>query len=385
METLAVDVDQTKVDLAGYVNAKCVVSSYVASLLNTDISGVVFNDLPEDLAKQLPEDPKVILETLKGELATAREHGLTWSNTIEPGLTSIPQAIINYNSQFQVEYNYIRPLVQDLIANPSDQAKRTEVLQLFQGLLDNLNTQEASIVGEMNLIRQFNTDIHTDSLNFSNANNDFAAIEQWEQANIDALNAEITAINDVIKALNTEITVTAIAAGVSVAVTAGGIYLMVTSGPVGAIVGAVVTVIGMVGVGVSVGFLISAIEEKAEEESKKAKDQLEVTLLTQQVTALNSVETTLGSLVGKGTAAEAAVQVILDTWGTLQAKLEAVIKDLEDSEKHIGDIMSLVDLDTAKDQWAQLQEFAEAMQALPVDINYDVNKANLAVKSMKAA
>ncbi len=385
METLAVDVNQTKTDLASYVNAKCVVSSYVASLLNTNISGVVFNDLPEDLAKQLPEDPKVILDTLKGQLATAREHGLTWSNTIEPGLTSIPQSIINYNSQFQVEYNYIRPLVQDLIANPSDQAKRTEVLQLFQGLLDNLNTQETSIVNEMNLIRQFNTDIHSDSLNFSDANSSFEAIRVWEQANIDALNAEIKAINDVIKALDTEITVTAIAAGASVAITAGGVYLMVTSGPVGAIVGAVVTVVGMIGVGVSVGFLISAIEEKAEEESKKAKDQLEVTLLTQQVTALDAVETTLGSLVEKAGAAEAAVQVILDTWGTLQAKLEAVIKDLEDSEKHIGDIMSLVDLDTAKDQWAQLQEFAEAMQALPVDINYDVNKANLAIKSMKAA
>jgi len=379
------DVNQTKDDLASYVNAKCVVSSYVAGLLNTDISGVVFNDLPDDLKKQLPEDPKVILDRLKGQLATARGHGLTWSNTIEPGLTSIPQAIINYNTQFYVEYDYIRPLLQALIDNPADQEKRKEVTQLFQGLLNKLNEQETSIVDEMNLIKQFNIDIHNDSLNFSNANGDFEAIRVWEKANIDALNSVITALNEEISALNKEITATAITAGVSVAITGGGIYLMVTGGPVGAIVGAVISVVGMIGVGVSVGFLIASIEKKAEEQSKLAKDQLEVTLLTQQVTALNSVEATMGSLVEQSHAAEAAVQVILDTWATLKVKLEAVITDLEDSEKAIGDIMSLIDLDTAKDQWAQLQDFAIAMQELKVDINNDVNKANLEVKSMKVA
>jgi|GEM_PF-6359174 len=384
-ETFSMDVDQVKNDLASYVNAKAVVSSYVAALLNTDISGVTFNGLPDELQKQLPKDPKEILSALKNELQTARTHGLTWSNTIEPDLTAIPQAIINYNSQFQVEYNYIRPLVQDLINNPQDTAKRNQLISLFNGLLSKIEAQETSITNEITQLQQFNTDIHNDSLNFSNANGDFEAIRVWEQANIDALNNHIKAINDVISALNKEITATAISAGVSGALVGGGIYLMVTSGPIGAIAGAVITVVGMIGVGVSVGFLISAINEKAKEESELAKDQLEVTLLTQQVTALTSVETTLGSLVTQAQNATKAVQIILDTWGTLKQKIQAVVTDLQDSEKAIGDIMSLIDLDTAKDQWSQLQHFATAMQNYTVDANYDTNKATLEIKSMKAS
>jgi predicted nucleic acid-binding Zn-ribbon protein len=361
------------------------VSSYVAALLNTDISGVTFNDLPEKLKKQLPTDPKDILDKLKTELETAREHGRNWANKIEPGLTNIPQAIINFNSQFQVEYNYIESRVKYLIDHPGDDEKRTELKQLFEGLLKKIEEQEHSIIEEMELIKQFNTDIHNDSINFSDANGDFEAIRVWEKANIDALNTAIENINKIIHTLDTEITVTAITAGVSVAVVAGGITMMVAGGPVTAVVGAVVTVVGMLGVGVSVGFLISAIEQRAREESEKAKDQLEVTLLTQQVTALNTVEKTVGNLVSKAKDAGNAVQVILDTWGTLKAKIQAVVTDLEDSEKAIGEIMSLIDLETAKTQWAQLQEFAEAMQEFKVDINYDKNDSKLVVKEMRAS
>ncbi len=371
--------------LAGYVNAKTKVASYVASLLNTDISGVTFNALPEDLQKQLPKDPKELVATLQEELATARSHGMTWSNTIEPNLTAIPQAIINYNSQFQVEYNYMRPLVQDLINNPTDDEKRKQLISLFNGLLSKIEAQETSINEEIELIKQFNIDIHNDSLNFSNANSDFEVIRVWEKSNIDALNLHIAAIKDAIKALDTQITATAISSGASVALMGGGIYLMATAGPVGAIAGAVITVIGMIGVGVSVGFLISAIDKRAQEQSKLAKDQLNVSLLTQQVTALTTVETALGSLVKEAQDATKAVQIILDTWTTLKLKIQAVINDLQDSEKAIGDFMSLVDLDTAKEQWAQLQDFAEAMQAIKIEADYSTNKATLEVNEMIAS
>jgi predicted nucleic acid-binding Zn-ribbon protein len=385
METFAIDVKKTKDDLASYVNAKKVVSAYVTALTNTDISGVIFKSLPDDLKKQLPEDPSVILEKLKAELATAQSHGMTWLNDIEPDLTKIPQAIINYNSQFQAEYDLMMPLIKDLIKNPDDKEKRDELTGLFKGLLENLNDQEKDIVTEMGKIRKFNTDIHNDSLNFSSANKDFDAIRTWEQDNVTILNDKIKALNDAISALNKEITATAISAGVSVGVCAAGIGLIASGGVVKPIVGAVVMVVGMIGLGVSIGFLISAINEKADEESEKTKDQLEVTLLSQQVVALTTVETTTGDLVTKSKNAEDAVQVILDTWGTLKVKLEAVITDLEKSEKHIGDILSEVDLKVAKNQWGQLQDFATQMQALKVEVSDKKNKANLQIKKAVAA
>ena len=385
METFAIDVKKTKDDLASYVNAKTVVSSYVTALTNTDISGVTFKDLPSDLKKQLPADPKTILANLQKELKTARGHGMTWLNDIEPDLTKIPQAIINYNTQFQAECGLMMPLIDDLIINPDDKAKRKELTDLFKGLLDNLNNQEKDITGEMGLIKQFNTDIHGDSLNFSNANKDFDAIRTWEESNIKILNGAITQIDGAISALQKEITATAISTGVSAAVIGVGIGLIASGGVVKPIIGAIVMVVGFVGIGMSVAFLISSINELVEEQSEKAKDQLEVTLLTQQVVALDSVEKITKKLVDQSKSAEQAVQIILDTWGTLKVKLEAVIDDLENSEKHIGDIMSKVDLETAQTQWGQLQEFAEAMQQMPINVDNKKNTSNLQIKKAVAA
>lgn len=359
---LATNVADQQNKLAGYLNAKANVASYVAALQSTDISGVNFKTLPKDIQSKLPADPTVLLQQVNANLTTAKQHGQFWSNEIQPNLTAIPQAIINYNSQFQVEMGLILPLVTDLLSK-DDPAKRTEVTQLFQGLLEKIGEQQTALDGEIAKLKTFNTEVTSDHGNFSSANNQFALIQQFEQANITALNSAISGLDDAISALNKAITAEAVALGVSVGLIAGGaIGLANAETGVGLVAGAVCMVVGMIGVGVSAGYLISSIEKKQKAEQDKAFDQLEVNELTVQVQALNTTEKALSALVIQSQLAMESVQVILDTWATLSAKLEAVVTDLNDSEKHIGDIMSLVDLNTAQTQWGQLQTFAEQMQ-----------------------
>ncbi len=359
---LATNVTDQQNKLAGYINAKANVAAYVAALQSTDISGVSFNTLPKDIQSKLPADPTVLLQQVNANLTIAKQHGQFWSNEIQPNLTAIPQAIINYNSQFQVEMGLILPLVTDLLSK-EDPAKRKEVTQLFQGLLEKIGEQQTALNGEIANLKTFNTEVTADHGNFSSANNQFALIQQFEQANITALNSAISGLDDAISALNKAITAEAVALGVSVALIAGGaIGLANAETGVGLVAGAVCMVVGMIGVGVSAGYLISSIEKKQEAEQEKAFDQLEVNELTVQVQALNTTEKALSALVIQSQLAMESVQVILDTWATLSAKLEAVVTDLNDSEKHIGDIMSLVDLNTAQTQWGQLQTFAEQMQ-----------------------
>ncbi|MPY24513.1 HBL/NHE enterotoxin family protein [Shewanella psychropiezotolerans] len=357
--------DVTKEKLAGYVNAKANVARYVTALQNTNISGVNFKVLPKDIQDKLPENPATLLKTVNTNLATAKNHGLYWSNEIQPNLTFIPQTIINYSTQFKIEVGIINPLLVALSAK-DDPAKRAEVKELLQGLLAKIEAQQTSITTEMTKLKKFNTDVTDDHNNFSKANGTFAAIQTFEKANIKSLNTAITGLDSAISSLNTAITAEAIAVGASVGLIAGGGLLManVEATPAAEIAGACIMVVGMIGLGVSIGELVSSIDKKQAAEQKKAFDQLEVTELTVQVQALNTVETALKTLVTQSKLAMSSVQVILDTWATLSAKISAVIADLENTEKKIGDIMSIVDLDTAVEQWGQLQTFANQMQAM---------------------
>lgn len=380
---LAVDVTDQKNKLAGYINAKVNVARYVAALQNTDISGINFKTLPSQIQSKLPADPAVLLKAVATNLATAKQHGQTWSNDIQPNLTNIPQAIINYNSQFQAEIALILPLVQDLLVKP-DPDKRAELVELFQGLLEKLGEQQTALSGELVLLKQFNTDVTTDHGNFSSGNTQFAAIQQFEQANITALNSAIEGLQEGISALNKAITAEWVALGVSVALIAGGaIGLANAETGVGLVAGAVCMVVGMIGVGVAAGELISSIEKKQDAEQKEAFDQLEVNELTVQVQALNTTEKALSSLVTMSQLAMDSVQVILDTWATLQTKLKAVVTDLTDSENQIGDIMSLVDLTTAQTQWGQLETFANQMQDFDAAVTNP--PVTLPLKSMTVA
>lgn len=380
---LAVDVTDQKNKLAGYINAKVNVARYVAALQNTDISGINFKTLPSQIQSKLPADPAVLLKAVATNLATAKQHGQTWSNDIQPNLTNIPQAIINYNSQFQAEIALILPLVQDLLVKP-DPDKRAELVELFQGLLEKLGEQQTALSGELVLLKQFNTDVTTDHGNFSSGNTQFAAIQQFEQANITALNSAIEGLQEGISALNKAITAEWVALGVSVALIAGGaIGLANAETGVGLVAGAVCMVVGMIGVGVAAGELISSIEKKQDAEQKEAFDQLEVNELTVQVQALNTTEKALSSLVTMSQLAMDSVQVILDTWATLQTKLKAVVTDLTDSENQIGNIMSLVDLTTAQTQWGQLETFANQMQDFDAAVTNP--PVTLPLKSMTVA
>jgi hypothetical protein len=359
---LAIDVTDQQNKLAGYINAKANVARYVAALQNTDISGVNFKTLPPDIQKKLPEDPAVLLQQVNANLTIAKQHGQTWSNDIQPGLTAIPQAIINYNTQFQVEMGLILPLVQALLIGPDPQ-KRSELVDLFNGLIQKIEDQNKALSGEIALLKTFNTNVTSDHGNFSSANNSFAAIQQFEQANVTALNTAIQGLDSAISALNKAITAEWVALGVSAALIAGGaIGLANAETGVGLVIGAVCMVVGMIGLGVAAGELVSSIEKEQDAEQKKAFDQLEVTELTVQVQALNTTETALSALVTQSALAMQSVQVILDTWATLQGKLQAVVTDLSNSELAIGDIMSLVDLNTAQTQWGQLETFAGQMQ-----------------------
>jgi Bacillus haemolytic enterotoxin (HBL) len=361
---LATDVKDQQDKLAGYLTAKTKVAAYVASVQNTDLSAINFKALPPGL--KLPGDPVELLKTVNEHLTAAKMHAQTWSNDIQPNLTAIPQALINYNATFQEVLKVMTPLVTSLSLTPTDpQAPvwRAELKALFGGLLGKIGQQQTAIDTEFALLKQFNTDVTTDHNNFSSGNHQFAVLKDIEQADLKALQEAVTSLNSAIDSLNKTITGLGIATGVSgVVMIAGAIGFATAETGVGAVVGVTCVVVGAAGLITSAVFLDKAIKEKLADQKEKAIDEGQISELSLQIAALDGCEMALSSLVTQSQTAMQSVQTILDTWATLQGKLTAVVKDLDDSEKAIGDIMSLVDLNTATDQWNQLETFATQLQ-----------------------
>jgi hypothetical protein len=359
---LQVDVDQQKNDLAGYLTARAMVSSYVAGVQKVTLGGINFNTLPADIQSKLPADPATLLKTLQANLDIAQKNALSWSNNIEPNLTDIPQAIINFNAKFKAASDSILGWVTEL-ANGND-AHKSQLLMTLTWLISQIDSQTALINGEMDLIRAFNTQLVADHGNFSSANSAFGILYTYEEASIKNLTDAITGLQGALDAENKAITASAIAAGVGGGLmVAGAIGLATAETGVGLVVAGVCIIVGLAAAIAGIVELVKAINEKVETQNKINEDQTAVSLLTLQATALQSVETFLGKLVTLSEQAMAAVQVILDTWGTLRAKIIAVHDDLNAAQgSDLGTIAAVFDVSAAQDQWSQLQNFAQDMQ-----------------------
>ncbi len=359
---LQIDLTQQKNDLAGYLTARANVSAYVAGVQQVSMPNIDFGKLPSDIAKKLPADPNKLYAAVQTNLKTAQANALNWSNNIEPNLTEIPQAIINFNAKFQSASSSISTWLGELAGG--NDANKGVLLQTLSWLIAQIDAETASINAEIKLIQDFNTQLTTDHSNFSSSNSSFAALYNYEEASIKTLNDAISGLKDALKAENKAITASAIAAGVGGGLmVAGGIGLATAETGVGLVVAGVAIIVGLAAAIAGIVELVKAINAKVKTENEINQDQTAVTLLAAQASALLQVETSLKELVDLSSQALAAVQVILDTWGTLRAKISAVHDDLANAQgKDLGKITAVFDVNAAETQWADLQKFAGNMQ-----------------------
>ena len=359
---LQVDTEKQKNDLAGYLTARANVSSYVQGVQNASLPDINFTKLPKDLQDKLPSDPNALLAEVKANLATAQKNALEWSNNIEPNLTKIPQAIINFTADFNTTTSSIVGWLGEL-ANGNDKNK-AELMMTLEWLIGKIDDQTNSINTELNLIKAFNTQLTKDHGNFSTSNSNFSVLYDFEKKSIKTMTDAIASLQKAIDAENTAITASGVAAGVGGGLMiAGGIGLAAAETGVGVVIAVVVIVAGLAAAIAGIVELVKAINAKVKTENDINADEMALSLLSVQATSLLQVEKALKNLVDLSSKALAAVQVILDTWGTLKAKIEAVHKDLADAHgKDLGKITAVFDINASVTQWGELTKFAGDME-----------------------
>jgi hypothetical protein len=130
--------------LAGFQAARATVSSAVAGLLGADIGGT--NPEIQPRAASVSASPgasQTERPALQGHLETARQHALDWSNDIEPALTAIPQAVINFSSKLQASAPSIQSWVTELTSG--NESHKSSLLATLDWLTKQIDAETGTI------------------------------------------------------------------------------------------------------------------------------------------------------------------------------------------------------------------------------------------------
>jgi hypothetical protein len=141
---LQADAEKQKQVLAGFQTARATVSSAVAGLLGANIDGAN-PEIPLRAASAglSQGGTQTGQPALQEQFEKVRQNALHWSNDVEPALTAIPQAIINFSSKFQASASSIQSWVKELTSG--DESHKSSLLATLDWLAKQIDAETRTI------------------------------------------------------------------------------------------------------------------------------------------------------------------------------------------------------------------------------------------------
>jgi hypothetical protein len=315
----------------------------------------------------IPIDPNKLPDwwgPLTKTLVTAQTHAGTWTQTLEPAITSkIPQAAITTGNHFDTAANDILGILAS--GTPPTSAQQQTIVEDLQWISSHLADNHADIVQLQATFTQFQKDTGTD---FGAMSTGAASIQHALDVDADlatTLSSDITVQQANIAADGKVITASGIAGGVGIFVGAGLIGLGAAAGPAAPfLIGAgIFLVVGSV---VEMAAVIAVYEQKlAAAQNKLNDDQAALTLEKQQALSLTALSKTVGNLVDLNKAMGQSLSEIADWWQGVRDKIDAVITDVQNAQSDEGFWHGLkLDVEAAQTDWADFRSFATNMQTM---------------------
>lgn len=295
---------------------------------------------------------------LNKNLTTLQDHALNWINNIGPSMTAIPQAIIDYNNTFQGQYDTIVALLTAIGTNPPTEQQKKDLLTEMNKLLGDLLAKRKTVLDTQQSLIKFNSDI---SVDYTALNSGAASITnaiQTDKGDVVAMKGKIEALQLAMDKLHQELVWAGLGIAAGAIVGLIGLFVGLFTFGLGLFIG----LAGVAGMIASTGVMIAAGVEIQQDADAIAEAMNEMNVDNQQIAVLNSVATTIGSLVQKGDVAVKAMATVLNDWATVTVKLQSVIDDLSAAEGDIGSILDLGDMKTTNAAWSQLAAYAQNMQ-----------------------
>ena len=354
MHQLAFDVEAAKEQLTQIFRDRISAQGAVYNVFNVDIEAVDFNDIPQPI----PNQDKLIAD-MKTDLKTAQSDGQRWFNEVQPQLTAVPQAVINYAST----WNAIIPAVLQQLQQPSPD--RQVLQQLFGGLKARIDEQTQSLADLSTALQSIRTAIAGDADNFSGKHASFQQLEDLDKQNLATARTTLDKVKLMIDQYNQEIDVDIIKAEKDLSIASNAMKYGGKLGNPGKIVGLTIGLVFIVSATFAIDDLLAAVDQRLADAERTGEYELELTLLTTQLISLETASTALASLVGELDDIITSLGDTIAGWSSERSAIAAVIADLAGTQP-INSILSQFDLGKTQGQWDELGTFATKWQTMEI-------------------
>jgi len=340
------DVEQTKEKLTGVALAAAQVTGFALAVKK-------HNTIP--LAKE-PD----WYGLFKVKLAIAQHHADDWMTRLSPMMFSkVPQSIIDYGNLFDAGMSEARKIVDNMGPSPTDGEKEA-LSQIFTAMLTELSTQKRTIQTVNADLKLFYASVSGDRTAFDTAKQAANKGKSDSQVKRESLAREIETLKAEIKAANTKTAASGIALGVSLFVLVAAIGFTIATA--GAAAPLIVGAVALIGVGLGTAGMVVFTKEQSDKVADMQKKMAELDAEDALILALGQVESAVGALVGHADDALKGLGALLNTWATLETKLESVIGDVNKADTQKLKALISVYVNKSKKSWDDLSNYALVLQ-----------------------
>ncbi|MDQ3280262.1 MAG: HBL/NHE enterotoxin family protein [Acidobacteriota bacterium] len=300
------------------------------------------------------KNPPAWWNDLSKHFQDCQSHAQNWIDTIYPSLTSIPQAIIDYNNYFEATSVRILKLLEEIGTKTPTAEQKAKLLSLLKLLSTKLESCRATIEQARTRIKTFTTNMANDHRELTTGSASVTkAIEENNKA-VATLLAQIATLKMEIEQLNVQL----IAALHGLAATMVVSYMMMSVTPYLAVP------IAVIGVSVSLGFIIDAMVRISKKRDEIVAQSATLTKTEAQGVVLAAISSTVDAMLKSIQAIDKHIDLISSAWATLDVKMKSVIDSLKAAtdEHWLDTLLQEIDIETARQAWKQLEVFAEKLQ-----------------------
>jgi Bacillus haemolytic enterotoxin (HBL). len=337
----AMEILQLEEKLTAYWNAVTLITANAHAIARTNL-------VPDD-PSQLPD----WWSTLSKNFNACKGHAQDWIDDIYPSLTRIPQAIINYDTAFQVTSSRLLELLADIEKNPTD-ALKAQFMSVLKYLLDELGQSMTDINETKDAIKTFSQQMAADHTALTTGSANIGKAIDDTKGSVAKLTTRIEFLKLEIERLNMQLTVAAISLTTAVTVS----YALMSVAPYIAIA------IAIIGIGVSAGFIIDALVRLKDAQNEIIADSARLAREQKLVVVLESMGATVSSMVVAINSITTHIDTVSSAWAQIEGKLKAVITKLESAKGRAWTDVVLKELDIkqSRTNWTYLRQYCERLQ-----------------------